>query len=337
MAPNYLGRDEGLLLLDNGLMNGRSRKRRLLGSPDVLLRGGREVGVPDAAGRLSGRSGGLGGGGTGRGLTTTEQLLGLGAVVAEILLGDLRSLARVRGGNPPELLGLGVDDTLRVLNVVVDQLLVGGVDQRHGEDEGGADKGESPVRDDLNEPVRKEGANGNLWRIMVSSGSVTVFLPGKLSGGGAYRSGGGDVLGENDTLGLDDEEVDQLVDITDDHVEGLAGDGVVSAGTKLTGNTSIHDSLAGNLGGDGNAQDHPRKLEAISQHVEVPNREDESDDGHVGDRGSTCVGCISTFCSRAVILRCPARPCISGSRGSLGLDLYVRGLFHDRSSEKKEW
>lgn len=104
-----------------------------------------------------------------------------------------------------------------------------------------------------------------------------------------YSSGNGDVLGENDALSLNNDKVDQFVDITNEDIEGLAGNGVVSTGTELAGDTCVHNQLAGNLGGNCDAEDHPRKLETISQHIEVSNREDEGDNGKVGNGGGTCV------------------------------------------------
>lgn len=79
------------------------------------------------------------------------------------------------------------------------------------------------------------------------------------------------------------------MNIADKNIEGLAGNGVVSAGTKLAGDTCVHNQFTSNLGGDCDAQDHPRKLEAPSQHIEVSNREDQGDDGKVGDSRGTCL------------------------------------------------
>lgn len=79
-----------------------------------------------------------------------------------------------------ELLSLGGDNVLCVLNVVVDQLLVGGVDQRHGEQEGGGEKRESPVRNDLNEPVGEEGTEGNLRKKSVSGCLQNLSLWGHM-------------------------------------------------------------------------------------------------------------------------------------------------------------
>lgn len=174
IRSSCLSSNQGLLL--GVLLHSRlGHVERLL---DVLLGGGREVGVIERADglRLDGRRGrsrarGLGAGG----LVALEQLLSLGGVVSHVLLGNLSGLGGVSASNLPELLGLGGDNVLCVLNVVVDQLLVRGVDQRHGEQEGSREKRETPVWNDLNEPVGEEGAEGNLQReALVGSCKMTT-------------------------------------------------------------------------------------------------------------------------------------------------------------------
>lgn len=148
----HLSRDEGLLLLHWG--------GGLLSNLDVLLGGGREVRLVDRGG---GGCGGCGRRGRGaRGLATAEHLLGLGSVVSHELLGHLGSVGGVRAGEALELFSLGADNVLCILNVVVDQLLVGGVDQGHGKEEGGGNERKTPVWNNLNEPVRQERADGDL-------------------------------------------------------------------------------------------------------------------------------------------------------------------------------
>jgi hypothetical protein len=61
-----------------------------------------------------------------------------------------------------DLLGLGVDDVGCVLDVVVDKLLVGLVDERGEEDNRGGDQGEAPEWDNLNQVVGEESANEGL-------------------------------------------------------------------------------------------------------------------------------------------------------------------------------
>ena len=103
-----------------------------------------------------------------------------------------------------------------------------------------------------------------------------------------YGNRSPDVLGEQNALSLNDNEVDQLVDVTDRGFEGLAGDGVVFAWTELARESGVHDGLTGDLGCDSDAKNHPGELEAPSDDIEVPNREDEAHDGGIRDGRSTC-------------------------------------------------
>lgn len=105
-----------------------------------------------------------------------------------------------------------------------------------------------------------------------------------------YGNGSPDVLGEHNALSLNDKKIDKLMNVTDHGVQGLARDSVVLAGTKLAGETSVHNRLADDFGSDGDAKDHPSELESPSQHIEVSNREDEGDDGGIGNGGGTCDG-----------------------------------------------
>lgn len=148
----HLSRDEGFLLLHGG--------SGLLCNLDVLLRGGREVRFVHRGGGRRGRGRGRGRGA--RGLATAEHLLGLGSVVSHKLLGHLSGVGGVCTGDALELFSLGANNILCILNVVIDQLLVGGVDQGHSKEEGGGNERKAPVWDDLDEPVRQESADGNL-------------------------------------------------------------------------------------------------------------------------------------------------------------------------------
>lgn len=160
----HLSRDKGLLLLHGG-------GRLFLSNLDVLLRGSREVRLVHSGG--SGR----GGRGGARGLATAEHFLCLGSVITHELLGHLGSVSSVGAGQTLELRGLGVDNFLRILKVVVDQLLVGGVDQGHGEQEGGGDECKTPVWDNLNKPVGEESANRNLGEHEKESATIPSPRP----------------------------------------------------------------------------------------------------------------------------------------------------------------
>ena len=89
--------------------------------------------------------------------------MGLGSVVADILLGELSSLRCVLAGDLSELLALRVDDVAGLLQVVVDELLVRLVDEGREEDDGGSDQGKAPVGDNLDKPVGDESTNGGLF------------------------------------------------------------------------------------------------------------------------------------------------------------------------------
>jgi len=63
-----------------------------------------------------------------------------------------------------------------------------------------------------------------------------------------YTNSGVDVLGEDDALELDDEEVDKLLGVLERGLEGLARNGVVLARAHLRCETSVEDQLASSLG-----------------------------------------------------------------------------------------
>ena len=103
-----------------------------------------------------------------------------------------------------------------------------------------------------------------------------------------YSDRSPDVLGKEDALRLDDEEVDELVDIAEERIQCLPGNSVVLSGAELGGEARVQQGLTRDLGGHSDTQDHPGELEAPSEHVQVPNQEDGADDGNIGDGGSSC-------------------------------------------------
>ena len=76
------------------------------------------------------------------------------------------------------------------------------------------------------------------------------------------------------------------MNIANQNIEGLPRDGVVFPGTELGGKPRLKESAAGNLGGDGDAQNHPGEPEPPSQNIQVSNGEDEGDGGGEGNGGS---------------------------------------------------
>ena len=102
-----------------------------------------------------------------------------------------------------------------------------------------------------------------------------------------YSDRSPDVLGKEDALRLDDEEVDELVDVAKERIQCLPGNGIVLSGAELGGEARVQQGLTRDLGGHSDTQDHPGELEAPSEHVQVPNQEDGADDGNIGDGGSS--------------------------------------------------
>lgn len=94
--------------------------------------------------------------------STLDQGLGLSGIIANILLGELGGLLRLLLGNSADLRGLGIDDVAGLLELLVDELLVGGVDKGRKEDDGGGNQCKAPGGDDLDKIVREESTEGNL-------------------------------------------------------------------------------------------------------------------------------------------------------------------------------
>lgn len=131
-----------------GLLGGRSREFGLLGRSNEgrLLRG-------------AGRS---------RGATATEHLLYLAGVVSSVLLSHGGELISPLLGNASDLSSLGTNCIGGVLKVLVDQLLIGCVDERNEEGNSCGNDGESPVWDKLDEMVGNEGRNACLWLTLLA-------------------------------------------------------------------------------------------------------------------------------------------------------------------------
>ena len=61
------------------------------------------------------------------------------------------------------------------------------------------------------------------------------------------QTGHEDILSEEDALCLNDEEVDELVYITQDSIDSLLGEGQISLGAELRSHWGFHDSLTNDL------------------------------------------------------------------------------------------
>lgn len=118
-------------------------------------------------------------------------------------------------------------------------------------------------------------------------------------GGSTYNGRSRDVLGKENALSLNDEEVHKLVDVANNGIKGLLGNSVVPARANLGSETAVQQGLANNLSSKGDAQHHPGKLEAPSDDIQISHGEDEGSDGAIGDGGSTWKVLISKTSSRS--------------------------------------
>lgn len=102
---------------------------------------------------------------------------------------------------------------------------------------------------------------------------------------GTYQDGGVDILGKNDALELDDKEVDELLDVSQHCLEGLAREGVVSLRSHLASKALSEDELADNLRCCRASQQDVKTLQCESRDWQVACGEDEGDEGDIADSG----------------------------------------------------
>jgi hypothetical protein len=111
-----------------------------------------------------------------------------------------------------------------------------------------------------------------------------------------YSGGSKDVLGKDDPLGLDDKEVNELMNVPNKGVQSLAGNCVVSTRADLSGKAVVENDLTKNLGKNGYAKNHPRNLKSPSEKIQVSRSEDSTDDGHISN--GRCACCVTDVSSR---------------------------------------
>jgi hypothetical protein len=183
----------------------------------------------------------------------------------------------VVAGELLDLLGLLVDNVGSVGKMMVNEFLVGLVNQGTEEKNRCRDECQTPQWDDLDEVVGEESTEESLE-------IISRFWQREQ---GAYSAGSKDVLSKDDALSLDNKEVDELVNITDERVKSLFGDCVVFSGSELRGQTLAQEKLPTSLSQDGNPQSHPCQLECVSKNIKISSSEDEKDDGSVCNAGGT--------------------------------------------------
>lgn len=173
-------------------------------------------------------------------------LVSLGAVVIGILLHQSGGTGSLLVGEFLGMVGLGVDKLLNLGNLLIDKFAIADVDQRSKVSDGCTDQGEAPDRDNLDEPVGKEGSNESLFCQLFHS------LFSNFRREGTYSSSVQDVFGEQNALELNKEEVCELLQIFQNSLDSFFGQGVVFARTERTCQALVENELAGSFssGGD---------------------------------------------------------------------------------------
>lgn len=94
-----------------------------------------------------------------------QHRLSLGGVVTHVLLGNLSGLRSVLAGDLAQLLGLAVQDVGAFLHIVVDELLVRGIEEGSQEQSSSSNQGKAPVRNNLDKVVGDQSSNASLSRL----------------------------------------------------------------------------------------------------------------------------------------------------------------------------
>jgi len=91
-----------------------------------------------------------------------EETLDLVAVVADVLLTDVGNLLHLFRSNTLDLGSLAVDELGSVVKLLVDELLVRSVDQRHNKSNGSANEGKTPDGNELDKVVGDKSSDESL-------------------------------------------------------------------------------------------------------------------------------------------------------------------------------
>lgn len=104
-----------------------------------------------------------------------------------------------------------------------------------------------------------------------------------------YSSGSENVLSEEKSLGLDDEEVNQLIQIASHAIQSLLWNCVISSWADLGDQSSVEKGLSSELSGSSQSERHPGDLERIAKKIEVASTENEHHNGDIGNGRGTWV------------------------------------------------
>lgn len=263
-------RSQRLLLARNDWLLGNIWCLNLDGLLGLLGGRGRELGLLLHGVGLLGRSR--------RASAAPKHLLDLASVVTSVLLSERGDLLGLLLGDLTDLSSLGVNDIGGILKMLVNQLLVGDVDQGKDESEQGAHNSKAPVGNELGKMVRQESSNSNLFTSLAFGSYYLRRMPCTHSQ--RHRN----ALNKEDALRLDNDKVDKLVEVANQVVDSIARHCVVATRPELCGKPAVKEKLAHNLGGHGDAERHPGQPERPAGDIEISSGEDE---GQSRDEGNT--------------------------------------------------
>ena len=130
-----------------------------------------------------------------------------------------------------QVVDLLVDGFLGNLNLRIDELAVGNVNERTNVYDGCRNQRQSPDRKEFDEPVRDESSGECLGnRACILERAKDIGFPRWRRD--PYRHRMGDILGKQNALEFDEKEISQLLDILQNGFNGFLGDRVVLARTE---------------------------------------------------------------------------------------------------------
>jgi hypothetical protein len=172
---SLLGFNSGSILGLLGSVDGGLLSLLGLDSGSILgLLGSVDGGLLSLLGLDSGGVLDVGGGNGGPALRLADSLLSLVGVLVDVVLGGGSGLVSLLSSNLLNLLGLLVDDGRNLADLLIDDLLVGLVDEWGEEQDGGANQRKTPEWDNLDEVVGDESRDERLCNISIQISAFTT-------------------------------------------------------------------------------------------------------------------------------------------------------------------
>lgn len=236
--------------------------------------------------------------GSGTPAVLVNGLLGLGRGLLGVSLDSLHGVSSMLVSKTLDLLGLLVGNVVALLQLSINDLLVLDVDEGTEEGNECRDQSQAPERDELDEEVGDEGSKEHLREREISH-HVRCGRRGY-----TYSDSDVDILGEHDTLRLNNEEVDELLKVVGHALKRSLGNGVVLARPELRSKTTSESHFTDNLSGCRKSEYHVGHLEHVADQVQVSGGEDEEDGRTKRYSGSAGVLPAQQAVEHAVVVWC---------------------------------